>query len=123
MVGCAFAALGSTCNDSKDAQAIQFPAMLPIIIPMFVMMPIIQNPLGSFATTMSLIPPFTPMLMLVRQATQVTIPLWQPIAGLAGVLIFTLLSVWAGGRIFRSCIIMHGKRPKLGTMLRQMLRG
>lgn len=123
MVGCVMAALGSTCNDSKDAQAIQFPAMLPLIIPMFVMMPVIQNPLGSFATTMSLIPPFTPMLMLVRQATQVTIPVWQPIAGLAGVLIFTVISVWAGGRIFRSCIIMHGKRPKIGTMLRQMLKG
>jgi ABC-2 type transport system permease protein len=123
MVGCVMAALGSTCNDSKDAQSIQFPAMLPLIIPMFVMMPVIQNPLGSFATTLSLIPPFTPMLMLVRQATQVTIPLWQPIAGLAGVLVFTLLAIWAGGRIFRSCIIMHGKRPKLGTLLRQMLKG
>jgi ABC-type Na+ efflux pump permease subunit len=123
MVGCVMAALGSTCNDSKDAQAVQFPAMLPAIIPMFVMMPVIQNPLGSLATTLSLIPPFTPMLMLVRQATQVTIPIWQPIAGLAGVLIFTLLSIWAGGRIFRSCIIMHGKRPKFGTLLRQMLKG
>jgi ABC-type Na+ efflux pump permease subunit len=123
MVGSAFAALGSTCNDSKDAQAIQFPAMLPIIIPMFVMMPVIENPLGSLATTLSLIPPFTPMLMLVRQATQVTIPIWQPLAGLAGVLIFTLITVWAGGRIFRSCIIMHGKRPKLGILIRQMLKG
>ncbi len=123
MVGCLFAALGSTCNDSKDAQAIQFPAMLPLIIPMFIMMPVIQNPLGSFATTMSLIPPFTPMLMLVRQATQATIPMWQPIAGLAGVLVFTLISVWAGGRIFRSCIIMHGKRPKMGILLRQLLKG
>lgn len=123
MVGCTFAALGSTCNDSKDAQAIQFPAMFPLIIPMFVMMPIIQNPLGSFATTMSLIPPFTPMLMLVRQATQVTIPIWQPIAGLIGVLIFTLLSIWMGGRIFRSCIIMHGKRPKLGMLVKQLIKG
>ncbi len=123
MVGSTMAALGSTCNDSKDAQGIQFVAMFPLIIPMFVMMPVIQNPLGSFATTMSLIPPFTPMLMLVRQATQVTIPLWQPIAGLAGILIFTVFSVWAGGRIFRSCIIMHGKRPKFGVLLKQMLKG
>jgi ABC-2 type transport system permease protein len=123
MVGTTMAALGSTCNDSKDAQAIQFPAMLPIILPMFVMMPVIQNPLGSLATTLSLIPPFTPMLMVVRQATQVTIPTWQPIAGMVGVLLFTLLSVWAGGRIFRSCIIMHGKRPKFGTLLKQLLRG
>lgn len=123
MVGSVMAALGSLCNDSKDAQAFQFPAMIPIIIPMFVMMPVIQDPLGSFATTMSLIPPFTPMLMLVRQATQVTIPFWQPIVGLAGVLIFTLISVWAGGRIFRSSIIMHGKRPRFSVLLKQILKG
>jgi ABC-type Na+ efflux pump permease subunit len=79
--------------------------------------------MGSFATTMSLIPPFTPMLMLVRQATQVTIPMWQPIVGLAGVLLFTVLSVWAGGRIFRSFIILHGKRPKFGMLIRQIFKG
>jgi len=123
MVGSLMAALGSTCNDSKDAQALQFPAMIPIIIPMFVLMPVIQNPLGSFATTMSLIPPFTPMLMLVRQATQVTIPSWQPIAGLAGVLAFTVLAVWAGGRIFRSSIVMHGKRPPFKILVKQILKG
>jgi len=123
MVGCVMAALGSTCNDSKDAQAIQFPAMLPLIIPMFVMMPVIQNPMGNFATVMSLIPPFTPMLMLVRQATQVTIPIWQPVLGLVGVFLFTLLSVWAGGRIFRSFIILHGKRPRFGVLVKQLFKG
>ncbi len=123
MVGSGMAALGSTCNDSKDAQAIQFPAMLPLIIPMFVASPIIQHPLSNFSTIMSLIPPFTPMLMVVRQSTQVTIPLWQPIVGLVGVLLFTLLSVWAGGRIFRGCIIMHGKRPKFGLLIKQLLKG
>jgi ABC-2 type transport system permease protein len=123
MVGSIMAALGSTCNDSKDAQAIQFPAMLPLIIPMFLIMPVIQNPLGSFATAVSLFPLFTPMLMLVRQATQVTIPIWQLVAGLAGVSLFTILSVWAGARIFRSGIIMHGKRPRMGALLRQVIKG
>jgi len=123
LYGTIMAALGSSCNDSKDAQNIQFPAMIPIMIPMFVIMPIIQNPLGGLATWMSLFPPFTPMLMLVRQATPVTIPLWQPIVGLIGVFLFTAMSVWAGGRLFRSCIIMVGKRPKLGTMIKYIIKG
>ncbi|MFO7615668.1 MAG: ABC transporter permease [Bacteroidales bacterium] len=122
MVGSIFAGLGSMCNDSKDAQAIQFPAMLPLILPMFLLMPVIQNPLGGLATWASLFPPFTPMLMLVRQAMQVTIPIWQPIAGLAGVVLFTIFSVWVGGRLFRSNIILHGRRPKLGVLVRQVLK-
>ncbi len=121
--GTIMASLGSTCNDSKDAQNIQFPAMLPIMLPFFLMMPIIQNPMSGFATWTSLFPPFTPMLMLVRQATPVEIPMWQPIVGVIGMLLFTILAVWAGGRIFRSSIIMVGKRPKFGTMMKYIIKG
>jgi len=123
MVGSIMAALGATCNDSKDAQAMQFPVMLPIIIPLFVMMPVILNPLGKMATGLSLFPLWTPMLMLLRQTTSVTIPLWQPIVGLAGVIVFTILCVWAGARIFRSAIILQGKRPKIGTLVKYIVRG
>ncbi len=123
MVGSIMAALGATCNDSKDAQAIQFPAMLPIIIPLFLMMPIIMNPLSKLAVGCSLFPLWTPMLMLLRQSTSVTIPVWQIVVGLIGVILFTVLCVWAGARIFRSAIILQGKRPKFGTLMRYIIRG
>ncbi|MCJ7449426.1 MAG: ABC transporter permease [Bacteroidales bacterium] len=123
MVGSVMAALGATCNDSKDAQAIQFPVMLPIIIPLFLMMPIIFNPLGKMATGFSLFPLWTPMLMLLRQSTSVTIPMWQPVVGLIGVILFTIFCVWAGARIFRSTIILQGKRPKFGTLIRYIIKG
>jgi len=123
MVGSIMAALGATCNDSKDAQAMQFPAMLPIIVPLFLMMPIILNPLGKLATVSSLFPLWTPMLMLLRQSTSVTIPLWQPIVGLIGVILFTIFCVWAGARIFRATIIMQGKRPSFKTLVRYIAKG
>jgi len=123
MVGSIMAALGSSCNDAKDAQAMQFPAMLPLIIPMFVMFIMIQNPMSNFAIWLSLFPPFTPMLMLVRMATSVTIPLWQPILGMFLVLLCSLFSVWAGGRIFRSAILLQGKKPKLGTLIKFIIKG
>lgn len=123
MVGSIMATLGATCNDSKDAQAMQFPAMMPVIIPLFLMMPIILNPLGKLATVTSLFPLWTPMLMLLRQSTSVTIPLWQPIVGLIGILLFTVLCVWAGARIFRATIVLQGKRPKFGTLLKYITKG
>jgi ABC-2 type transport system permease protein len=123
MVGSVMAALGSTCNDSKDAQALQFPLMLPVIIPLFLMMPIILNPLGKMATVCSLVPIWTPMLMLLRQTTSVTIPVWQPIAGMAGVVLFTILCVWAGARVFRSAIILQGQKTKLAHLVRYIVKG
>ncbi|HDS08143.1 MAG TPA: ABC transporter permease, partial [Bacteroides sp.] len=123
MVGSGMAALGATCNDNKDAQSLQFPAMLPVIIPLFVIVPVIQNPTGSLATTLSLIPPFTPTIMMTRLATPVTIPLWQPLAGLAGVVLFTILTVWIGARIFRTAILIQGQKPTLSNLFRYAFRG
>jgi len=123
MVGSGMAALGSACNDNKDAQSLQFPAMLPVILPLFIMMPVIQEPLSSFSTGLSLFPPFTPLIMLLRLSTPVTIPFWQPVAGLFAVLIFTVFSVWAGGRIFRTCILLQGQKPRLTNLIKYVVSG
>jgi ABC-2 type transport system permease protein len=123
MFGSMLAALGATCNDAKDAQNLTFPAMIPVFIPMFLLMPILQEPTSSFATALSLFPPFTPMLMLLRISAPVGIPMWQPWVGLIGVILFALLSIWTGGRIFRMAILMQGQPPKLSSILRWAVRG
>jgi len=123
MMGSIMAALGSASNNSKDAQSLQFPAMIPVLIPMFVMFPLLKDPLSSFSTVLSLIPPFTPMLMIVRQATPVSIPAWQPFVGLVGVLLFTVLTIWIGSRMFRACILMQGSPPKFSNLIRWAVKG
>lgn len=123
MVGSGMAALGATCNDNKDAQSIQFPAMLPVILPLMIMVPIIQNPMGSLATTLSLIPPFTPTLMMIRLATPVSIPAWQPIIGLLGVILWTVFTVWVGARIFRTAILLQGQKPSIKNLLSYVFKG
>jgi len=123
MLGALMTSLGSVANDAKDAQSLSFPAMFPMMIPMFIMMPVLKEPLSSFATIMSLIPPFTPMVMTLRMASPVTIPTWQPWAGLAGVVLFTLLVVWAGARLFRTAILMQGVPLKFSNIMRWMTQG
>jgi len=123
MLGSLLAALGSACNDPKDAQNLTFPAMIPVFFPMFIFMPILQEPTSSFATWLSLFPPFTPMLMLIRKAAPVGIPAWQPWVGLIGVMLFTAFVVWIGGRIFRVGILMQGGAPKLSNMIKWAIRG
>jgi len=123
MVGSFMAALGAACNDPKDAQNLMFPAMFPVFLPMFIFMPVLQEPTSAFATWLSLFPPFTPMLMLLRKASPGGIPFWQPWVGLVLVLLFTLFIVWAGGRIFRVGILMEGGPPKLSKILSWAIRG
>jgi ABC-2 type transport system permease protein len=96
--------------------------MFPVIFPLFVIMVLIQNPAGAFATTLSFIPPFTPTVMLVRMATPVTIPLWQPILGLVLVILFTLFSIWIGARIFRTAILIQGQKPSFRNLVKYALK-
>jgi len=123
MVGSGMAALGATCNDNKDAQSLTFPGILPAIIPMFLIVPVIANPTGPMATTMALIPPFTPTIMIMRLASPVTIPIWQPLVGLIGVTLFTIFTVWIGARVFRTAILIQGQKPTLATLYKYAFRG
>jgi len=123
MFGSILAGLGATCNDAKDAQSLSFPAMLPMLLPMFILFPVLKEPLSAFSTWLSLFPPFTPMLMILRQSTPGGVPDWQPWLGLFGVVTFTVLAVWVGGRIFRVGILMQGQPPKLANIVRWAIKG
>jgi ABC-2 type transport system permease protein len=123
MYGAIFTALGSACNNAKDAQSLVIPAIIPIMISWFVIGPIIKEPTAGFAAVLSLIPPCTPMIMLIRMSTPIGVPGWQPWAGLIGVLIFTFIAIWAGGRIFRVGILTQGGAPKFSKLMRWAIRG
>ena len=116
-------ALGSACASAQDAQQLAFLMFMPVIIPMLMLARISQQPNGGFATAMSFVPPFTPVLMLMRQAMPGGVPWWQPWVGLVGVAASVFAVVWAAGRIFRIGILATGKTPKLAELGEWVLRG
>jgi ABC-2 type transport system permease protein len=117
------AALGAACSTPQDAQHLAIVLFVPVLIPYFTFMAVMEQPNSLFSTAMALFPPFTPMLMLLRMALPVGIPAWQPWLSLLGVLAFTLATVWAAARIFRVAILMQGKTPKVADLLRWAVRG
>jgi ABC-2 type transport system permease protein len=123
MYGAIATALGSLSSDMKDAQSLGFPAMVPLILSLFLVISIIRDSSNSYAVWISLIPIFTPMVMMFRQAAPGVVPVWQQIAGITGVILFALFSVWVGGRIFRVGLLVQGKIPKLKNIIRWAVRG
>ena len=99
------------------------PVMVVVVLPMMLWISVAREPTTTFSTVVSLFPPATPMLMLVRQAVPPGIPFWQPALGTLLVLLTTLLCVFAAGRIFRVGILMQGKGAKLTEMVRWIARG
>jgi ABC-2 type transport system permease protein len=115
--------LGAACNTPAEAQNLMMLVLAPIMIPLFVMMPVISRPNGFFATAMSLFPPFTPLLMMLRQAVPGGVPAWQPYVGILGIVVCTLAGVWAASRVFRVAILMQGQPPKLADIVRWAVKG
>ena len=116
---CSFAAaLGAACNSPQDAQNLAVLLVAPVMIPYFMLVPVMESPNGSLATTLSFIPPFTPPLMLLRQALPAGVPWWQPWVGVIGVIAWTIGGTWVAARIFRIGILMQGQSPKMRDLVR-----
>lgn len=117
------AALGAACSSPQEAQNLAVVLVAPIMIPYFLLMPVLQSPNGTLATVVSLFPPFTPPMMLLRQALPNGVPAWQPWLGLVLVIAWTAAGTWVAARIFRVAILMQGQAPKMAELLRWAVRG
>jgi ABC-2 type transport system permease protein len=107
-----YAAAGSTVTSEQEAQQLTFPLMLPLFIPLMFIMPILTDPLGNIARTLSLIPFSAPLVMPMR-AVATEVPLWEVAASIALLALGTALVVWLAGRIYRIGILSTGKKPTL----------
>jgi ABC-2 type transport system permease protein len=115
-----YAAIGSMVNTDQEAQQMQWPAMIPLILSIFLMNVVMQHPNSHLSVWLSMIPFFAPILMLVRVLIEQP-PLWQ-----IGLCILLMLATIYGllllaSRIYRIGILMYGKRPTLAE-LRRWLR-
>lgn len=113
-----FLAVGASVSQLKEAQSMLLPIWILLMCPMFVWFLLVQEPNGSMALGFSMFPPATPTTMMLRMATGVTVPIWQPIVGIILLLLATSACVWVAGRIFRVGILWQGKNPKLTELVR-----
>jgi ABC-2 type transport system permease protein len=120
-----FAAVGSAVNeDSQDAQSLSFPITLPIILGIIIMINAINDPGSPLATWSSLIPFFSPIVMMARIPFGVpdTVPYWQ--LGLSMVLLILgfLFTTWLSAKIYRTGILLYGKKPSWKEMVKWIRR-
>ncbi len=119
--GSMFSAIGAACSELRDAQSLMVPAMFVIIVPMFGWVAILRAPSSPFAVALSLFPPATPMLMLLRMALPPGPQPWELALAIVLTSIFTLACVWAAGKIFRLGILAQGQTPTLRRLISWVL--
>jgi len=104
-----FAAVGSAIDAQEDAQQFMLPISLPIILSIMVMMSALKNPEGSMAFWFSMIPFTSPIVMMSR--IPFGVPAWQLILSMALLVVTFVGMVWVTARIYRTGILMYGKKP------------
>ena len=113
------AAAGSAVSDMREAQSLISPIMMLLMIPMFMIFPISQNPTGVVAMVASFIPPLTPFMMVLRMCQPgVEIPTWELIATTVVALGGVAFMVFAAVKIFRVGVLMYGKPPSFWGLLK-----
>jgi ABC-2 type transport system permease protein len=116
--GALMAAAGAAVNELREAQSLLTPVVLLAVAPMLLWMPIRSDPNSTLATVLSLTPPVSPFVMVMRISSNTPPPVWQiGLALLIGVLA-AAAAMWVAGKVFRVGLLMHGKPPNFATLVR-----
>jgi ABC-2 type transport system permease protein len=116
-----FAAVGSAVNeDPQDAQSLTLPITLPIILGIIIMINSINDPISPLATWSSIIPFFSPIVMMSRVPFGVpdTVPYWQLGLSMLLLVLGFLLTTWLSAKIYRTGILLYGKKPTWKEMIK-----
>lgn len=111
-----FLAIGSLCNTVKEAQNFMGTATIILMVPLFTMIFIAQDPHGMLATFLTWVPLYTPFVMMNRAAAD---PPMFDLIGTGIVMFFTVIfMLWLSSRIFRMGVLRTGQPPKLLELLK-----
>jgi ABC-2 type transport system permease protein len=117
LYGSLYAAVGSAVNSQQEAQSLAFPVMMPLVVAFVSFPAILRSPDSTMSVVLSLIPFFTPLLMVLR-ITSVTPPTWQIVLSIVLMLLAIAFTTWVAARIYRVGILMYGKRPTFPEIVR-----
>ncbi|WP_258101252.1 ABC transporter permease [Marinoscillum pacificum] len=114
LYGALFAAIGSAVDSDADAQQFMFPVTIPLIISIVALNGVINDPNGSMAFWMSIIPFTSPVIMMMR--VPFGVPVWELALSMVLMVGGFLFTIWLASRIYRIGILMHGTKVNYKTL-------
>ena len=116
-----YAAIGSAVNeDMREAQSLSLPVTMLVIFSIALMTSAMADPTGNLAFWASIIPISSPIVMMARIPFGVpgTVPYWQLALSMGLLVIGFIFTTWFAGKIYRTGILMYGKKPSWKEMIK-----
>jgi len=120
-----FAAVGSVINeDPQEAQSLMLPITMPIIFAFIILSTTISNPDSPTAFWGSIIPFTSPIVMMGRIANGVpeAVPWWQLFLSMGLLIAGFIFTTWFAGKIYRTGILLYGKKGSWKEMIKWIRR-
>ncbi|HAK10566.1 MAG TPA: ABC transporter permease [Chitinophagaceae bacterium] len=108
-----FAAVGSAVNeDPQDAQSLLLPITMPIIFAFVILTKAVNDPNSPIAVFGSLFPLTSPIVMMARIGHGIPegVSVWQLLLSMALLVAGFIATTWLAGKIYRTGILMYGKK-------------
>ena len=116
-----FAAIGSVVSeDQSEAQQFVFPVMMPIILGFVIMTKAMAEPNSPLVVFGSLFPLTSPVVMMGR--IMYNVPATEIIASMLLLVLGILFFTWLTAKIYRTGILMYGKKVTWKEMIRWAFR-
>jgi ABC-2 type transport system permease protein len=116
------ASIGAVSSNSREGQQLIGVFTIPLLIPLWftsLIMFFPDNPVWVFFTVFPLSAP----VEVIMRLGVADIPAWQLVASIA-VLVLSIIGIlFLTIRIFRTYLLMYGKRPGIGEVLRSLRSG
>ncbi|WP_276485046.1 ABC transporter permease [Paraflavitalea pollutisoli] len=120
-----FAAVGSAVNeDPQEAQSLLLPITMPIIFAIVIMTKAVNDPTSGLAVFGSLFPLTSPVVMMARIAHGVPdgVSALELILSMVILVAGFMCTTWLAGKIYRTGILMYGKKPTWKEMVKWAFR-
>ena len=103
-----FAAIGGAIDNDTDSQQFMMPVSIPLIFAIALSGVIINQPDGTLAIWMSMIPFTSPITMMMR--IPFGVPMWQLYTSMGLLIAGFIFTTWIAGKIYRTGILMYGQK-------------
>jgi len=115
-------AVGAISGSMRESQQLIPIFTFPAIAPIFFMQVLITEPEGTLSMFFSMFPLTSPVAMLIRMGVS-DVPLYQIAVSLIILMVSVYFVIIISARLFRVGLLMYGKRPAIGEIIRYMKTG
>jgi len=116
------AGIAAISPTSRDGQQLAMGFLMPMFVPLWFSSLVMFFPDNPLWTALTFFPITAPTMVMVRYGVT-NIPAWELTVSIVVMLLSTIGGLLIAAKVFRVYLLMYGKRPSIGEVIRSLRSG